>query len=133
MVYAVGTKVSIDKTRMEIETTVAKAGATHYGTFSEPGSAMIAFRLKDRNIRFNLPIPAKMNDQAKRSRWRAMLLVIRAKLESVESGIETVEEAFLANIVVGGTGGRTVYEEIKAPIALTYEGKNVPLLPPGRE
>lgn len=129
MAFAEYTKVPIDKTRADIERMMVKAGATHFASFLEPGKAMIGFRLKDRNIRFDLPLPAKLSDQQRRSKWRALMLVIKAKVESFESWIETFEEAFLAHIVVGGTGGRTVYEEIKEPLALGYEGKDVPLLP----
>ena len=72
-------------------------------------------------------------EQAVRQRWRALALVIKAKLESVESGIETTEQAFLANVVVMADGF-TVYERIKQPIALEYQtGKpsaSAGLLPP---
>ena len=46
-------------------------------------------------------------EQACRQRWRALLLIIRAKLEAVESGITTLETEFLANMVLpdGGTVG----------------------------
>ena len=39
-------------------------------------------------------------DQACRQRWRALLLVIKAKLEAVTAGISTIETEFLANIVL---------------------------------
>ena len=42
--------------------------------------------------------------QACRQRWRALLLIIRAKLEAVESGITTLESEFLANIVLPDGG-----------------------------
>ena len=58
-------------------------------------------------------------DQAKRQRGRALLLVIKAKLESVESGIETLEQAFLAHVVMAD--GKTVHERIAEPIALEYQ------------
>ena len=41
-------------------------------------------------------------ERAERQRWRALLLVLKAKLESVESNIETFENAFLAQIVMPG-------------------------------
>jgi hypothetical protein len=41
-------------------------------------------------------------------------------LESVESGVETFEEAFLANVVT--PGGGTVYERLQEPLALEYQG-----------
>ena len=47
-----------------------------------------------------------------------MLLVIKAKFESVESGVEAFEQAFLANVV---TSSRlTVYERIAEDLAVEY-------------
>lgn len=43
-------------------------------------------------------------EQACRERWRALVLVLKAKLVSVESKVETVEEAFLAHLVVNDAG-----------------------------
>ena len=46
--------------------------------------------------------------QACQQRWRALLLIIRGKLEAVESAITTLESEFLANVVLpdGGTVGQ---------------------------
>ncbi len=55
--------------------------------------------------------------------------MIKAKLESVESKIETLEEAFLPQTVM--PGGDTVYEQLKEPLRLRYEqNSNIPLLAP---
>ena len=40
-----------------------------------------------------------------------LLLAIKSKFEVVDTGIETFDEAFLANIV--SAGGQTVYEKIQ--------------------
>lgn len=47
-------------------------------------------------------------EQATRQRWRALHLVVKAKLEAVESGITVFDDEFLAHIVLpdGGTVGR---------------------------
>ena len=47
-------------------------------------------------------------EQAWQQRCRALLLIIRAKLKAVESGITTLESEFLANITLpdGGTMGQ---------------------------
>ena len=42
----------------------------------------------------------KEYEQAVRQRWRALALAIKAKLEMVESGITTLEQEFLAYIVL---------------------------------
>jgi hypothetical protein len=49
-------------------------------------------------------------DKAVRQRWRALALVVKAKLEAVDSEITTFEDEFLAHTVL--PSGRTVSEEI---------------------
>lgn len=56
--------------------------------------------------------------QWRRQRGRALLLVIKAKLESIESGVETFEQAFLANVVLAN--GETVHDRIAGPISDEY-------------
>lgn len=57
-----------------------------------------------------------------------LLLVIRAKLEAVESGISVFEDEFLANVVM--PDGRTVSQHSRPMIATAYEtGRVQPLLP----
>lgn len=65
-------------------------------------------------------------EQACRSRWRALLLSVKAKLESVEIGISEFEEEFLAHIVDPATG-RTVGEDIVPQIAKRYEQNGAPV------
>jgi hypothetical protein len=67
--------------------------------------------------------------QACRQRWRALALVIKAKLEAVESGITTFEDEFLAHIVM--PDGKRVADHVKPTIARVYDGgQMLPLLPP---
>lgn len=67
-------------------------------------------------------------EQACRQRWRALKLVIQAKLEAVECGISVFEDEFMANIVVAG--GKTVSEYIRPQLADAYEHGSVPQLIP---
>ena len=39
-------------------------------------------------------------EQAVRQRWRALLLAIKAKLEAIECGISTIEEEFMAFVIM---------------------------------
>lgn len=149
MTYAKGTEVSVEKSRAEIETVLRRYGANHFAYACGPGKATIAFEAKDRRVRFDLPLPdiaekrfrldhryntrtpIKQHaawEQACREKWRALLLCIKAKLEAVESKIETFEDAFLAHIIVDD--GRTVAEAIGGRLAEIYAGNSVPLLPP---
>lgn len=112
MAYAERTKVGVSQTRADIETALRKHGADAFG-FSQDGQiANLAFRLAGFTYRFRLTLPEQ--DQAARSRWRALFLVIKAKLEGVAAGIETMEEAFLAHTVMqdGNTVGDWLSPEL---------------------
>lgn len=151
--FAADTSVSVERTRAEIERLILKYGATSTAFFNAPTEAMIAFEANERRILFRLPLPDRSEarftsyqrgnsthqrtaeaayaqwEQACRQRWRALALVIKAKLEAVESGIALFEDEFLANIVM--PDGQTVASHIKPSIASAYAtGTMVPLLPP---
>ncbi len=134
--YAANTDVSSDRSRSEIERTLARYGATHFGYMSEPGRAMVAFRREGRQVRFIVPLPDRYDkaftrtptgkvatstaaetkyEQAIRQRWRALALVVKAKLEAVQSGIASFEEEFYAYTVL--PSGRTVFEETSVQVA----------------
>jgi hypothetical protein len=138
MAYAERTEVAFDKSIGDILKLVRKAGADQIGQVEDGRQFAVQFTLGNRMIRFRLPLhdpnSRRSVEQVRRQRGRALLLVIKAKLESVESGIETVEQAFLANVVM--SDGVTVYERISTPIALEYqEGRPnaaTGLLPPPR-
>lgn len=139
MAFAENTSVPIEKSVAEIVGLVKKAGATSIAQWEEPERFTIQFSLSERLLRFRVTLPAwrdmperngrrevlnqtqreAISAQRARQRARALLLVIKAKLESVESNVETFEEAFLANVVM--SNGETVYERIAKPIAIEYE------------
>jgi hypothetical protein len=58
-------------------------------------------------------------DAATRQRWRALVLVLKAKLEAVASGISTVESEFLAGIVLpnGMTLGQAVLPRLSDAVS----------------
>lgn len=140
MSYAEKTRVPVAQTRSEIEQLLGRHKAMQFGTAVdyEQLSARVQFRLHDRIVRFvvKLPDPKKLGngvrlEQAERQRWRALLLVIKAKLESVENTIETFEEAFLAHVVM--PNDMTVAEIIRPAIADSYKaGKMMLALPAGK-
>lgn len=132
--FAARTKVSVDQSRIEIERALSRYGAARFAYFSEADRAIVVFEANDRRIRFDLPLPAGTSDkdaQLRRQRWRALLLCIKAKLESVQSKIESFEEAFLAHVVM--PDGRTVADHAGPRIASAYQSGEVQaLLPPPR-
>lgn len=116
MRYASRTQVPISRSRAQIEDTVLRYGADQFGSAidNEHVRAMVQFRLGTWLIRFVLPL-SDQSDQQNRQRWRALHLVIKAKLEAVESQITTVEEEFLAHVVTpeGGTFGEWALPQLR--------------------
>jgi hypothetical protein len=122
--YAQNTSVPVDKSKREIESILIRYGAQAFTSGWNETSAMLAFRIKNLNVRFVLPYPNrddkefthkevrgrlqqrdprqidKVYYQELCRRWRALHLVVKAKLEAVESKISTIECEFLAFVVL---------------------------------
>jgi len=149
MTYARNTTVSAIRTRNEIEETLERYGADGFAYATQGNLATVIFAMANRRIRFVLELPdpgdfrhtnhspprersdraqREAHDQACRQRWRALLLVIKAKLEAVTAGISTVETEFLANIVL--PDNTTAGEWMLPQIDRAYRtGAMPPLLP----
>jgi hypothetical protein len=149
--YAEKTEVSSDRTRSEIEATLRRYGATQFAYGWDPGAATLGFGISNRLVRFRLPMPnpkdrrfthtesrnlqrsadaaAAEYDRAVRQSWRALALVIKAKLEAVAAGITTIEEEFLAHVVL--PNGSTVGEWARPQIEVAYDTQQMPALMPG--
>lgn len=152
--YAEDTTVNTDRSRAEIERTLRRYGASAFGYGWDQRGATVMFEMANRQMRFHVPLPDKDADefrkirtnkygwdwatperayakweQACRQSWRALALVIKAKLEAVEAGITTVEQEFLAHIVL--PTGATVGEWLQPQIASTYARNEMPALLPG--
>ena len=146
MTYASSTSVSVEKSRAEIERTLAKYGADQFAYGWDRSAAMIGFALEGRQVRFVLPLPDRDDrifthtpaknqrrteaaahqawEQACRARWRALFLVIKAKLEAVESGITEFEDEFLAHILL--PNGTTAGEWLRPQIESAYQTGTMP-------
>ncbi len=140
--YAANTDVPVARSRDEIERTLARYGATSFAYAAEPGRAAIRFTANDRQIRFIILLPDKNEErfthhsrgartetaalaaweQACRQKWRALAMVVKAKLEAVSAGIVSFEDEFLAHTLL--PSGLTVAEEIRDDIttAITTDG-----------
>jgi hypothetical protein len=122
--FAARTKVPVEKTKVEMERLLKRYGAKGFASAWQGDAARIEFIACDRHIRFTVVVPEQ--EQAARQKWRALLLLVKAKLEAVDAKIATFEEAFVAYIVM--PDGKTVWEATREPIKLAYEGKTVALL-----
>jgi hypothetical protein len=153
MAYAEGTTVSVAKSRTEIDSLLQRNGAAQRGIAEDDarGLAVIWFTMKDRQYRIEVPLP-KMTDkevefairrgyktrrtveqqrvaheQLCRTRWRAILLLIKAKLEAIAIGLSSPEREFLADLVL--PDGSRLHQMLTPQIAETYAtGAPLPLL-----
>lgn len=128
MPYAENTRVPPEESRMHIERLIRKAGGTHFAVMTAPSEAVVAFVLRGRQVRFNVPMPARgAAEREEWRRWRCLLLSIKGKLSAVEDGITTFDAEFLAHIVVPGDG-RTVGETMVPELDRAYQEKRLPPL-----
>lgn len=153
--YAEGTSVPMERSRVEVERTLVRYGASGFAyswerreqalpiaahhawcplrsnpkdprpprcTCGRPATltrevVIVAFKMPvaggSRHVQLEVPMPHELEvgtkakaDAATRQRWRALVLVLKAKLEAVASGISTLEAEFLANVVMAD--GRTI-------------------------
>lgn len=138
--YAADTQVPAHRSRIEIEKTLTKYGADSFAHMTTPEAVAIEFYFRSRRIRLVVDMPTEKDRsvaltatgqrrsgdalkdalaKAERQRWRALLLLVKAKLEAVESGIVTFEDEFLAHTVL--PSGHTVSQELQPQITTAYE------------
>lgn len=117
--FAEKTTVTPERSQAEIMSILRKYGATKFVNGFDETHAYIMFELSTRRVRFELPLPdisdfeytdngrarkrAQMisaHEQEIRRRWRALALVIKAKLEAVSTGIVSFDAEFLAHLVL---------------------------------
>lgn len=149
--YASETEVTVERSKNELERILRRYGATAFGHMWDQTAAVVVFEIHQRRVQMRLPLPdpqdheftmtpntrvrrspdaaAKAYEQAIRQRWRALVLIVKAKLEAVEAGISTVEREFLADIAL--PNGRTVGEWAGPQLAAAYDGGTMPALLPG--
>lgn len=117
--YAQGTDVPVEKSRAEIDRLLSANGATTTAILNneETSVAAIAFTMKGARFRIELPLPTTTDvrkaaqtrrgidlGQLRRERWRAVLLLLKSKLEIVRIGLSSVEREFMADMVLPRRG-----------------------------
>lgn len=149
--YAESTNVSSDASRAEIERTLARYGAQSFMYGWDQDKAIVGFIANGRQVRFLLPMPSrdarefthtperglrrdagaqeKAYEQAVKQRWRALALVIKAKLEAVEAGIVSFDEEFGMHFLL--PSGETVGQWVAPQIERVYAQGAMPALLPG--
>jgi hypothetical protein len=113
--YGAGTRVEVHRSRYELERVLNKYGAAEVLFVEADANASIQFELHGRYVQLALPLPDPQDprfthtpsgkprtptaqerayDQALREHWRSLIVAVRGKLQSVESGISTFEHEF---------------------------------------
>jgi hypothetical protein len=119
MRYAEGTRVEVESSRGEITGILAKHGVVEMGWQTGPEGDRLMFKLKGRSYLFSIKKPTRAeiatmypnnrDPDAKwwaewRRRWRAQVLLIKAKMEFAEGEDTTVEREFMPYLIVKGGG-----------------------------
>lgn len=146
--YADTTKIPAAQTAFEIQALLTKKGASAFMYGESATDVAIAFEMESIRYRFVVPIPPEEADevrftprgvernatarkdareQLKRARMRALLLLLKAKLEAVAIGASTLEEELLPAVVM--PNGQTVAQWARPQIMERYAlGQMPPLL-----
>lgn len=126
--YAEGTKVSVETSRGEITGILAKHGVVRMAWGSEPEGDTLQFEIQGASYRFFIPKPTLeevrtayiaaggrwnlvYDEEAKvvaewRRRWRAHVLLLKAKLEFAASGDSTLTRELMPYLLL--RDGRTL-------------------------
>lgn len=136
----------VERSIAEIDRLVEKYGAEEFGYMREPGRVIITFRVAGRVwVKIPLPLPKKdapeivytptgrergPYDQAEayrkavRQRMRAAVLMVKARLEAIDLGIETLEMAFMPYLLL--PSGETMTEHIMPQLHEMYDTGRMP-------
>ena len=129
--YAEGTPVTVERSRGEIGGILASHGVERMGWTTSPEGDDLLFELAGHRFRFQIikpdeaevrrlyanlyapqvDWPAKVAAEWRR-RWRANVLLLKAKLEFIDSGDTTLERELLPYMLTAG--GQTVAELVVA-------------------
>lgn len=152
--YAEGTSVDVGRSEAELKNILTRYGARSCVTGWDRDTAFVGFQTSENHymVRISMDLPKRSDpefhktptgkrrdpnaaetawEKEVRRRWRALVLVVKAKLEAVESEVTSFEEEFLPFIVLpdGSTSGEFLIPQIKE----AYRSGAMPsalLLPP---
>lgn len=141
--YAEGTTVSVVKSRQDLEVLLRQHGATQFSFLEGDEQSIVVYRLSGRHIKHVISRPkvdvkrtskglSKEETELKRGekeyqrRWRALLLLCKAKLEMIATGGSTFEAEFLSDTLL--SNGETVSQAMLPRVAQMYISGQMPSL-----
>lgn len=141
--YAKTTSVSPEKSQEEIKRTLRRYGADRFGVMEERTKGHVMFEYNGLMIQLSVNFPEKKDfektetgkkridsavesalNQAIRQRWRALTIAIKAKLEAIECGISTIEQEFMAFVMM--PDGRPLGEHVVPKLHELAQGGDMP-------
>lgn len=147
MTYAIDTSVPIERSKQQIEMLLRRYGADEFqsGWSIERRLAWVHFRMKAIYVKLTVTLPSKSDyhvtpggkirtekqldsawEQGCRARWRALFLLVQAKLVAVEAWATSLEKEFLADVVMAD--GTTASEWIVPQLTEMYRSGRMPAL-----
>jgi hypothetical protein len=132
--------VGVHRSRFELERVLDRYGATDFAFVEASASAAVQFAMDGRYVELALPLPdpnephfthtasgrpraiaaqERAYEQALREHWRGLLLAVRGKLQSVESGLSTFEDEF-RNFLAPHLDEKRTKRERKKPRAVNW-------------
>lgn len=143
--FAENTDVSVERSEAELKGLLVKHGAIRVGTLMDTDATVVVFEMNGRRIRQDVKHPNPEDyqenpkgqqrteaqikaavDQELRRRWRAIVLITKAKLEMIAAGMGSFEAEFMAQTVLAN--GETVGEQLLPRIAKVYNSGTMPSL-----
>lgn len=131
-VYAARSDVPVDRSQTEIRKILTELGADRFAFYSQPSGDQIVFEIRDCYYRIAGPPLATepktkaQSEQAARSAWRALVLLVKAKKVAIDQGYTTVEREFMADTVM--PDGTTLIEHREALVDFNYKQGGLPRL-----
>ena len=128
--------------QMEIERMLLQHGATGFmGGYSESQGALIVCEMDGLRLKFDIPMPTEADvrigkrrpvaqlrtamEREWKRRWRALHLIVKAKLEVTASGERTIEHEFMADVMLPD-GRTTVGQAVAGKLRLAADSGKLP-------
>jgi hypothetical protein len=141
--YAEGTSVTIQSSQAELQLLLVRRGADQVvNGWDQTEGAAVTFRIRGRYVKLTIPKPdirilveryprteeSELEAREERRMWRALILLVKAKLEAIDAGISSFDREFLADLLL--PNGETLMSAAAPAIEAAYKNGTMPALLP---
>jgi hypothetical protein len=126
--YAQDTKVSPMQSLMQIQAALKKAGASQFMIISDDDHGYEGVAFKRAGISYHMKVGVP-DEKRRAALLRALLLIVKAKIVAVDSGVRTFEEEFLNDILMADnrTMGQHATEDLRMSLETGQLLKSLPM------